>query len=142
MIHLQCLFNQANYINGIDFWEIFQGSTESAKFTSCQNGLRVSVWWTLWHGGWFLWGPQVSTVGLTVYWKFLGLQKFRSFKGFKCMGHVQNFKLFYQTFSEGERWSFFRISWLESLLNALKISPVCRLFLFHTNVVKHEKEGQ
>ena len=40
--------------------------------------------------------------------KFLGVQTFGSFKGFKWMGCVQNFKLFYQTFSDGERQSFFR----------------------------------
>ena len=37
---------------------------------------------------------------------------------------------------------FSEISWLESSLNFLKTSPGCRFFLFHTNVVKHEKEGQ
>ena len=36
---------------------------------------------------------------------------------------------------------FSEIPWLESPLNVLKIPPACH-FLFHTNVVKHEKEGQ
>ena len=36
---------------------------------------------------------------------------------------------------------FSEIPWLESPLNVLKISPAC-CFLFHTNVVKHEKEGK
>ena len=42
-----------------------------------------SVWQTLWHGGCFLRGPQVSAVDLTVGSKFLALHTFGSFKGSK-----------------------------------------------------------
>ena len=80
MIHLQCLFHQANHIKGIDFRKIVQGSTELAEFTSCENGLGVSVWWALLRGGCFLWGPQVSTVSLTVWPKSPDLQTFGSLK--------------------------------------------------------------
>ena len=140
MIQLKCLFHQANYIKGIDFREFFQGSAEFAKFTSCENGLGVSVWRTLWRGGCFLREPQVSAAGLTV--QFLGLQTFGSFKGFKWMGRVQNFKLFYQTFSDGERRSFFRNFMIRIIIKCSKNISCVSSFLFHTNVVKHEKEGQ
>ena len=58
-----------------------------AKFTACENGLEVCVVDTLvpWM---FSSGPQVSAVGLTVCSKFLGVQTFGSFKGFKSMGNV------------------------------------------------------
>ena len=74
--------------------------------------------------------------------KFLGLQTFGSFKGFKWMGRVQNFKLFYQTFSEGERRSFFRNFMIRIIIKCSKNIPCVSSFLFHTNVVKHEKKGQ
>ena len=80
---LYSLFHQANYIKGIDFRGIVQGNAELAKFTFCENGLGISVWQALWRGGDFLWGPDVSAVVLTVCSKFLGLQTFSSFKGFK-----------------------------------------------------------
>ena len=59
-----------------------------AKFTPCENGLGVSAWRAPWRGGGFLRGPQVSAIGLTVCSKFLSLQTFGSFKGFKLMGRV------------------------------------------------------
>ena len=34
---------------------------------------------------------------------------------------------------------FSEMSWLESSINVLKISPGCRFSLFHTNVVTYEK---
>ena len=134
MIHLQCFFHQANHITGIDFREIVQGSTELAKFTSCDNGLGVSVWWTLWRGGCFLRGPQVSAVGLTVCSKFLGLKMFGSFKGFKWMGRVlklAKISSYFIKFSVREKDDLFsEISWLESSLNVLKISLPCSFFYF------------
>ena len=57
------------------------------------------------------------------------------------MGLVQNFKLFYQTFSEGERQSFFR-NFIRFIIKCSKNISCVSSFLFHTNVVKHEKEGQ
>ena len=141
MIHLVS-FSSSKHIKGIDFHEIVQESAEWAKFTSCENDLGVSVWWTLWRGWCFLRRPQVSAVGMIVCSKFLGLQTFGSFKGFKWMGRVQNFKLFYQTFSEGERRSFFRNFMIRIIIKCSKNISCVSSFLFHTNVVKHEKEGQ
>ena len=83
VIHLQCLFHQADYIKETDFHGVVQGSAELTKFTSCENGLGVSVWWELWRGEGFIRRPQVSAVGLTVFSKFLDVQTFGSFKGFK-----------------------------------------------------------
>ena len=53
------------------------------KFTSCENDLVVSLWRALWRAGGFLWRPQMSAVSSNVCSKFLGLQAFGSFKGFK-----------------------------------------------------------
>ena len=72
--------------------------------------------------------------------KFLGLQTLGSFKGFKWMGRVQNYKLFYQTFSEGERRSFFRNFMIRIIIKCSKNISCVLSFLFHTNVVKHEKQ--
>ena len=91
----------------------------------CENRLAVSVLRAPWRGRWFLRGPQVSTVGLTVCSKFLGLQTFGSFKGFNWMGRV--LKL-------GKISSyFFKLSVREkdSSLNVLKISPGCLFFISH-----------
>ena len=78
---IQCLFHQANYIKGIDFCKIIQGSTEFAKFTSCENGLGVSVWRTL--AWWMLSSGPSGVCRRFDCTKFLGLQTFGSFKGFK-----------------------------------------------------------
>ena len=58
------------------------------------------------------------------------------------MGRVQNFKLFYQTFSEGERRSFFRNFMIRIIIKYSKNIPCVSSFLFHNNVVKDENEGQ
>ena len=73
--------------------------------------------------------------------KFLALQTFGSFKGLKRMGRVQNFKLFYQTFSDGERRSFFRNFMIRIIIKCSKNISCGSYFLFHTNVVKHEKKA-
>ena len=134
MIHLWCLFNQVNHVKGIDFREIVQRSAELAKFTSCENGIGASLWRTLWRGGWFLRGPQVPAVGLTVCSKFLGLQTFGTFKGFKWMGRVlklAEISSYFIKLSVREKENLFsEISWLESSLNVRKISPACRFFYF------------
>ena len=66
---------------------------------------------------------------------------FGSFKGFKWMG-LYKISSYLIKLSVREKDNLFsEISWLESSLNVLKISPASRLFYF-TNVAKHEKEGQ
>ena len=134
MIHLQS-FSSSKSHYGIDIREIVQRSAELAKFTACKNGLGVSVWRTLWRSGCFLRGPQLSAVGLPVCSKFLSLQTFGSFKGFKWMGRVLKLgkiSSYFIKLSVREKDDLFsEISWLESSLNVLKTSPACRFFISH-----------
>ena len=120
----------------IDLCEIFQGSTEFVKFTSCENSLGVSVWQTLWHGGCFLRGPQVSATGLTV-------QRFPVFKCLVVLKSLSEWDVYiiscyFIKLSKREKDDFMIRIIIKCSKNISFMSP----FLFHTNVVKHEKEGQ